>query len=101
MCGIAGIFSYKESPQREIVSAMTDRLRHRGPTEDGFLFQEQIGLGMRRLSIIDIEGGHQPMYNETGSVAVIFNGEIYNYVELTQELTARGHRFSTHSDTET
>jgi asparagine synthase (glutamine-hydrolysing) len=100
MCGIAGIFGYKRLPDRDVVLAMTERLRHRGPIEDGFLFDGPAALGMRRLSIIDIEGGHQPVFNETKTIAVIFNGEIYNYIELTKDLIERGHKFSTRSDTE-
>ena len=73
---------------------------HRGPTDEGFHFSDEIGLGMRRLSIIDIEGGHQPVYNEDRTVAVVLNGEIYNYLELAEDLRGRGHRFSTRSDTE-
>src|SRR5205085_9763150 len=94
------IFGYKQTPDRDVVFAMTERLRHRGPIEDGFLFDPPAALGMRRLSIIDIEGGHQPVFNETRTVAIFFNGEIYNYVELTEELIQRGHTFRTRSDTE-
>ena len=84
---------------------MTQALRHRGPDEDGFLVNDSrapgLALGMRRLSIIDIEGGHQPVWNEAKNVAVVFNGELYNYRELRERLTNSGHRFATHSDTET
>lgn len=81
---------------------MVESIRHRGPDESGFWEAERVSLGMRRLSIIDIAGGHQPMFNEDGSVACVFNGEIYNYVELQQTLLSQGHRFrSDHSDTET
>src|SRR6202034_1708979 len=83
---------------------MTAALRHRGPDEDGFLVNEPrapgLALGMRRLSIIDLPGGHQPAWNEAKDVAVIFNGEIYNYRELRERLTSLGHRFATLSDTE-
>lgn len=79
---------------------MAAAMFHRGPVEDGYLLERTLGLGMRRLSIIDIEGGHQPLYNEDSSVAVILNGQIYNYIELRADLQRRGHQFRTHSDTE-
>jgi asparagine synthase (glutamine-hydrolysing) len=79
---------------------MCDAMMHRGPDDAGYLVEGAVGLGMRRLSIIDLAGGHQPIFNEDGSVGVVFNGEIYNYRELRAELEAKGHRFSTHSDTE-
>ncbi len=80
---------------------MCDQIRHRGPDDEGFYTDRQCALGMRRLSIIDLAGGHQPMSNEDGSVWVVFNGEIYDYQELRRDLIARGHRFTTNSDTET
>ena len=79
---------------------MADCMTHRGPDDEGFYFDRWIGLGFRRLSIIDVEGGHQPISNEDGSVWVTFNGEIYNFRELRRELEQLGHAFSTHSDTE-
>jgi len=79
---------------------MNDSIAHRGPDGDGFLLEPGIGLGHRRLAIIDLEGGKQPLYNETGDVGVVFNGEIYNYRETMAELTALGHHFATASDTE-
>jgi len=86
------------------VRAMAAALRHRGPDDEGFLVNESrapgLALGMRRLSIIDIAGGQQPVWNETHDVAVVFNGELYNYRELRERLTLLGHRFSTKSDTE-
>jgi len=86
------------------VRAMAAALRHRGPDEDGFLFNEPrapgLGLAVRRLSIIDLPGGHQPIWNEARDVVVVFNGELYNYQELRKQLTACGHRFATQSDTE-
>jgi asparagine synthase (glutamine-hydrolysing) len=100
MCGIAGIRAKKGEVDHELVRAMTALMFHRGPIEDGYLAEPTLGLGMRRLSIIDIDGGQQPVFNETGSVAVILNGQIYNYVELRTELQKRGHRFATQSDTE-
>src|SRR5947208_342300 len=80
---------------------MNGSIRHRGPDEDGFYVNGAIGLGMRRLSIIDVEGGHQPIHNEDKTVWVVFNGEIYNYKEIRDSLEQFGHQFQTHSDTET
>ena len=98
MCGICGFVG---SGGRQRLAPMVGTLVHRGPDEDGLWEGEGVALGMRRLSIIDIATGHQPMFNEDRSVAVVFNGEIYNFVELRAELTAAGHRFHTdHSDTE-
>lgn len=82
------------------VRRMTDTIVHRGPDDEGIHVQGNVGLGMRRLSIIDLAGGQQPIYNEDRSVAIVFNGEIYNFQELRQELEQRGHEFRTHSDTE-
>lgn len=102
MCGIAGIFR----PQSEggidaaLLRRMTGALAHRGPDGDGFHIEPGVGLGHRRLAIIDIDGGHQPMFNEDGSVAVVFNGEIYNHAELRPELEAAGHVFHSRCDTE-
>jgi asparagine synthase (glutamine-hydrolysing) len=79
---------------------MAAAIRHRGPDDEGFYFKENVAMGMRRLSIIDLATGRQPISNEDGSVWVVFNGEIYNFPELRERLLARGHRFSTHSDTE-
>jgi asparagine synthase (glutamine-hydrolysing) len=103
MCGIAGFaFTDARHPvDRELLGRMTDVLRHRGPDADGFHLGPGVGLGHRRLSIIDLSTGDQPMYNETRSVAVVFNGEIYNFAELARELEARGHTFASRSDTET
>jgi asparagine synthase (glutamine-hydrolysing) len=103
MCGIAGFaFTDARHPvDRELLGRMTDVLRHRGPDADGFHLGPGVGLGHRRLSIIDLSTGDQPMYNETRSVAIVFNGEIYNFAELARELEARGHTFASRSDTET
>jgi asparagine synthase (glutamine-hydrolysing) len=79
---------------------MTDTLVHRGPDDEGIHAHDRVGLGMRRLSIIDLSGGSQPIYNEDGTIAVVFNGEIYNFLELRRDLESRGHQFRTHSDTE-
>ena len=102
MCGIAGIFSPRKiiKNQKSILINMVEALRHRGPDENGFYIDKRIGLGHSRLSIIDLSGGQQPIFNEDKSIVVIFNGEIYNYPELTEELESKGHRFYTHSDTE-
>ena len=101
MCGIAGIVGSVNRPVDDaVLRAMTDALWHRGPDDEGFLVQRSVGLGMRRLSIIDVEGGRQPIHNEDKSVWVVFNGEIYNHDELRDDLQAMGHTFYTRSDTE-
>src|SRR3712207_38708 len=102
MCGICGQASLDGVSARDPAAllAMNDALVHRGPDSDGMLLDGPVGLAMRRLSIIDREGGDQPIANEDGSVHVIQNGEIYNYRELMAGLVERGHAFSTHSDTE-
>src|SRR5262249_7747515 len=87
--------------EAETLRRMTDVIAHRGPDDDGFYIQPRVGLGHRRLSIIDVKGGHQPIFNEEGDVAIVFNGEIYNYRELSQVLRARGHTPRTNSDAET
>src|SRR5947209_2593653 len=83
---------------------MTDAIRHRGPDDDGFYIEDLgdvgVGLGFRRLSIIDLESGNQPIGNEDGSVQIVFNGEVYNFRELRRELEGHGHRFATEADTE-
>lgn len=100
MCGICGILEKKSVVSTEILKVMNNSLFHRGPDDEGFYVRRNIGIASRRLSIIDIEGGKQPMFNEDGSVVVVFNGEIYNYVELRENLEKRGHKFKTKSDTE-
>ena len=80
---------------------MCAAIRHRGPDDEGMHVEAGVGLAMRRLSIIDLATGHQPIHNEDGTIRVVFNGEIYNYATLRSELESRGHRFSTASDTET
>ena len=99
MCGIAGFVGARADMQ-EILQKMTDRIAHRGPDGEGHYIDGPVALGHRRLSIIDLEGGRQPMFNEDGSLAVVFNGEIYNFQPLREELIAAGHTFSTRSDTE-
>ncbi len=103
MCGICGIFHYGRDAgvSRPLVQAMATSLRHRGPDDEGLHLDGPIGLGFRRLAIIDLETGHQPLANEDGSRWVILNGEIYNYRELRSQLEKAGHRFRTRSDTET
>lgn len=102
MCGIAGIFDMAEPGpiDRAMLEKMNDALVHRGPDGEGIHVEPGVGLAHRRLAIIDLDAGHQPMFNEDGTVAVTFNGEIYNFQELVQELARRGHRFQTHCDTE-
>lgn len=99
MCGIAGYISDR-GVEREVLKAMTDRIAHRGPDGEGAYLDEICALGHRRLAIIDLHTGDQPIYNEDKSVVVVFNGEIYNFKELRAELEAEGHRFSTNTDTE-
>lgn len=101
MCGIAGLVSAFPSPSRAIVERMARLLHHRGPDESGFYFDDHAGLGHRRLSIIDLSSGQQPMANEDGSLRIIFNGEIFNHATLRPELEASGHRYQTRCDTET
>src|SRR5262249_15651597 len=101
MCGIAGLFSLGDRPVAEHeVQAMCNALAHRGPDDEGYYARPEVVLGMRRLSIIDIDGGHQPVRNEDGSVWVVFNGEIYNFKALRTLLERQGHVFYTATDTE-
>lgn len=101
MCGIFGIIHFDGEPvSRETLSRMGARMLHRGPDDEGFWTHGAVGIGMRRLSIIDLAGGHQPISNEDGDIRIVLNGEIYNYRELRAELIERGHRFTTHSDVE-
>jgi asparagine synthase (glutamine-hydrolysing) len=103
MCGIAGIVKLdpREAVEEACLARMRDVLRHRGPDGEGLLIDGPVGLGMRRLAIVDVAGGHQPMANEDESVWIVYNGEIYNHTALRSELLARGHRYRTQSDTET
>ncbi len=101
MCGIAGIYRSAGGPPEDIIlRRMLHKLRHRGPDEFGIFLDDRIGLAHSRLSIIDLSTGQQPMCNEDGSLWIVFNGEIFNYVELRKDLIARGHEFRTGSDTE-
>ena len=102
MCGIAGIAVFNGGPQPtyEQLQTMCNTLVHRGPDEAGMDIRDNVAIGMRRLSIIDLSGGSQPIFNEDRSIRTVFNGEIYNFRELRRDLEARGHAFKTHSDTE-
>src|SRR5438093_3303745 len=102
MCGIAGQYNFirREPVKPDTIRRMTESIRHRGPDDEGYFFEGAIGLGFRRLSIIDLAGGHQPMSDAQETVWIIFNGEIYNYKELRAELQSKGHQFRTNSDTE-
>ena len=102
MCGIAGIFHFAQSRNADkvILKKMTDAIAHRGPDAEGFFVKNNIGLGHRRLSIIDLSTGQQPMFSDDKTIAIVFNGEIYNYIELKEELKNLGHHFYTTSDTE-
>src|SRR5918993_3139498 len=100
MCGIAGRFNFNPSRavDPQVLTAMTDAISHRGPDAAGYYRGSGVGLGHRRLSIIDLATGDQPLGNEDGKVQVILNGEIYNFAEVRQALEERGHRFKTKSD---
>lgn len=101
MCGIAGIVRTDGARvDRELLERMNDAIRHRGPDDDGYYFSDGVGLGMRRLSIIDLKGGQQPIHNHDRTAWIVFNGEIYNYRELREQLEKLGHKFYTDSDTE-
>ncbi|MFA4890012.1 MAG: asparagine synthase (glutamine-hydrolyzing) [Candidatus Paceibacterota bacterium] len=100
MCGIAGILGNNIKNKEEVIKKMTDIMIHRGPDDSGFFIDENAALGMRRLSIIDLSTGHQPIFSEDGNLVIIFNGEIYNYKELEKNLIDKGHKFKTKSDTE-
>jgi asparagine synthase (glutamine-hydrolysing) len=100
MCGIAGRVNLMAPVDRSELFAMSDRMAHRGPDDHGYHLRPRIGLGHRRLSIVDLAGGRQPLANEDESVWIAFNGEIYNHLDLRRDLQARGHRFRTKSDTE-
>jgi asparagine synthase (glutamine-hydrolysing) len=103
MCGICGVFYNDRSRrvERDTLGEMNRQIVHRGPDDDGFFVEGNVGLAMRRLSIIDIKTGHQPISNESNDIWIVYNGELYNHQELRKDLEARGHRYRTHSDTET
>src|SRR5712691_7906620 len=102
MCGICGQYNFirNEPVEPDTIRRMTDSISHRGPDDEGYFFAGPLGLGFRRLSIIDLAGGHQPMSDVEETVWIIFNGEIYNFKELRAELEQHGHHFRTRSDTE-
>src|SRR6266851_1374204 len=103
MCGIVGL-AYRDPSRpvsRDQLERMCAAIKHRGPDDEGLFVEGAVGLGMRRLSIIDLSGGQQPIFNEDGSKVIVFNGEIYNYRALRQQLLTRGHRLQSNRDTET
>jgi len=108
MCGIFGFLAHRKTdvPEIEVLRDMRETMTHRGPDDKGEYIRSKddqgpfVFFGHRRLSIIDLEGGHQPLSNEDGTIWVLFNGEIYNFQELKSDLERKGHRFQTHSDTE-
>ena len=101
MCGIVGIVRNDGKPvDEQLLARMNDAIRHRGPDEDGFYINGSAGLAMRRLAIIDLKCGQQPIHNADRSSWIVFNGEIYNYLELREKLEKLGHTFYTNSDTE-
>jgi asparagine synthase (glutamine-hydrolysing) len=103
MCGICGVFFTNRDwrVRQDVLAEMNGHIAHRGPDDDGFMVEENVGLAMRRLSIIDVKSGHQPLANENEDIWIVYNGEIYNHAELRAELEAKGHRYRTRSDTET
>lgn len=100
MCGIAGFSGNIDGNKNEILKKMTDKIAHRGPDQEGFYINDDVALGFRRLSIIDLNNGSQPMFNENKDIAIVFNGEIYNHLSLREELKNKGHIFANNSDTE-
>ncbi|MBN1526883.1 MAG: asparagine synthase (glutamine-hydrolyzing) [Candidatus Omnitrophica bacterium] len=102
MCGICGYINLDKAPipDEKILKAMTDALVHRGPDDEGRHIKDNVALGHRRLSIIDLKTGHQPIFSAAGRLTIVYNGEVYNFPQLKEELLAKGHSFSTHSDTE-
>src|ERR1700747_1472111 len=102
MCGIAGVVSSDRTERIEeaVVPQRCQAVVHRGPDDEGILAKANTGLGMRRLSIIDVAGGHQPIFNEDRSAWIVYHGEVYNFPELRPELEAKGHHFATNTDTE-
>ena len=101
MCGIYGLINFNGKPvEKELLFSMGDKMIHRGPDGEGYITFDNIGIGMRRLAIIDPSGGQQPISNEDKSIYIVLNGEIYNHTELRNELLKRGHQFKTKSDVE-
>src|ERR1700691_81654 len=103
MCGICGVFhkDSKHRVERSAIAAMNAQIVHRGPDDEGLLIDGNAGLAMRRLSIVDVQTGHQPIPNEDQNLWIVYNGEIYNHEALRNDLESRGHRYRTRSDTET
>src|SRR5260370_5806633 len=103
MCGICGVlyFDKERHVDRSVLESMNGQITHRGPDESGFYTGGHVGMAMRRLSVLDLQSGKQPVTNEDGSVWLVYNGEIYNHAELRRQLEERGHRYRSHSDTET
>ena len=94
MCGFVGFIDKKPKKEKDkIIKDMAKAIIHRGPDSDGYYTDSEVALGFRRLSIIDLKGGSQPIYNEDNSMVILFNGEIYNYQELREELIEKGHKF--------
>src|ERR1700745_3053623 len=102
MCGIAGLVQPRPDGALNpaVIHQMCEAIVHRGPDDEGIFVKAGVGLGMRRLSIIDLAGGHQPVFNEDKTIWIVYNGEIYNFPELREDLLRRGHVFYTHTDTE-
>ena len=102
MCGICGIVSHSPNFRidKSMIVNMCDRIVHRGPDAEGYYVEDQMAFGMRRLRIIDLKTGDQPIFNEDKTIGVVFNGEIYNYMELKKDLIKKGHQFYTNADTE-
>ena len=102
MCGFVGFFNNSSDSETNgrIIRDMADKIAHRGPNQDDYFVDDDVSLGFRRLSIIDLEGGSQPIYNEDRTKVLVFNGEIYNYQTLREDLIKKGHDFSTSSDSE-
>ncbi|MBQ1193322.1 MAG: asparagine synthase (glutamine-hydrolyzing) [Lachnospiraceae bacterium] len=100
MCGIAGFAGKVDGDKKQILKKMTDKIAHRGPDQEGMFIEDDVALGFRRLSIIDLNNGSQPMFNENKDIAIVFNGEIYNHLSIREELIKKGHIFANNSDTE-
>ena len=100
MCGICGFAGQLPENSEAILKKMNQSIFHRGPDEDGIFLSDDVGLAMRRLSILDLEHGSQPIFNDRGNICTVFNGEIYNFQQLREELISLGYNFKTHVDTE-
>ena len=100
MCGITGFIDKKITNKNKVIKDMADIIKHRGPDSEGYYIDTDIAIGFRRLSIIDLENGNEPIYNEDKTKLITFNGEIYNYKYLKEDLIEKGHIFTTNTDTE-